>query len=119
MNLATLVLGASTNPARYSYLAIRRLRQHGHAVIAFGPRSGTVADAPLTQQWPTEGVDTVTMYIGPKHQPEYLERIIALHPRRVIFNPGTENVSFESMLRESGIETEHACTLVMLGAGTF
>jgi len=119
MEHATLVLGASTDPARYAYLAVRRLRQHDHDVIAFGPRSGKVADVTLTQLWPTTGVDTVTMYIGPKHQPEYLERMIALRPRRVIFNPGTENVSFESMLRESGIETLRACTLVMLGAGTY
>jgi predicted CoA-binding protein len=119
MNLSTLVLGASPNPARYSCLAIRRLRQHGHTVFAIGPRTGVVADVTLTQLWPATDVDTVTMYIGPARQPEYLERILALRPRRVIFNPGTENVSFESLLRESGIETDRACTLVMLSAGTY
>ncbi|MCF8258668.1 MAG: CoA-binding protein [Flavobacteriales bacterium] len=119
MKRTTLVLGASTNPARYSYMAIQKLRHYGHTVIAIGPREGTVADVAITLQWPVEGVDTVTLYIGPSRQPEYYDRVIALRPRRVIFNPGTENDGFAMLLREAGIVTEEACTLVMLGAETY
>jgi uncharacterized protein len=119
MEKTTLVLGASTNPSRYSHIAIERLRSHGRAVIAFGPRPGMVADVPIVQQWPTDGVDTVTLYIGPDRQPEYYDALLKLRPRRVIFNPGTENSTLEHLLTEAGIHCEEACTLVMLRVGTY
>lgn len=119
MQRTTLVLGASTNPSRYSFMAIHRLRGHGHPVIAIGPRPGMVADVAITREWPTGGVDTVTLYIGPERQPEYYEALLSLRPRRVIFNPGTENGVLEHLLAKAGIHCEEACTLVMLGAGTY
>lgn len=119
MERTTLVLGASTNPSRYANMAIHSLRRHGHAVIAFGPRPGIVADVPIVQEWPKDGVDTVTLYIGADRQSEYYAPLLALRPRRVIFNPGTENGVLEHLLSNAGIHCEEACTLVMLGSGTY
>ncbi len=117
---STLVIGASTNPSRYSYLAINSLRQHGHKVIAIGLRNGKVGDVGITVDKPLdESVDTVTLYVGPKIQSQYIEYVKALNPRRVIFNPGTENEEFEGKLKEAGIEVIEACTLVMLSTGQY
>ncbi|VAW23996.1 Predicted CoA-binding domain COG1832 [hydrothermal vent metagenome] len=117
---STLVIGASTNPSRYSYLAINSLRQHGHKVIAIGLRNGKVGDVGITAGKPLDGsIDTVTLYIGPKIQSQYTEYVKALNPRRVIFNPGTENKEFENKLKEAGIEVIEACTLVMLSTGQY
>lgn len=117
--MTTLVLGASPDASRYSNMAINRLRQYGHQVVAFGPRKGDVAGVPITQLFPISGVDTVTLYIGPERQAEYYEKVVALRPRRVIFNPGTENSEFMRLLRDAQIEVDVACTLVMLGSGTY
>jgi uncharacterized protein len=119
MKAVTLVLGASADPSRFSYQAIVRLRRYGHPVVAIGLRSGVVADVEIRQQWPDLGVHTVTVYIAPRHQPSVYAQIIALRPYRVIFNPGTENPAFAGLLRNAGIMVDEACTLVMLGAGTF
>ncbi|MBL7923379.1 MAG: CoA-binding protein [Bacteroidia bacterium] len=116
----TLVLGASENPTRYSHLAIKRLRQHGHAVYALGLRPGKVDDVIIQTGHPAfSGVDTVTLYIGPSRQDDIIEYVLRLQPRRVIFNPGTENEKFEQKLKEAGILVEEACTLVMLGTGQY
>lgn len=117
---ATLVIGASTNPDRYSYQAINRLRSHGHPVVAFGQRTGQVGDVSIETDWnPELEVDTVTLYINPARQEDYYQRILDLKPNRVIFNPGTENAAFVSLLKVAGIETDYACTLVMLSVGNY
>ena len=111
----TLVIGASLNPQRYSNLAIIRLRQHQHPVIAIGLKPGTIADVMIeTGQPACVDIDTVTLYINPARQKEYYEYIISMKPLRVIFNPGTENPVFEKMLKDAGIQTMEACTLVLL-----
>ena len=115
----TLVVGASPNPERYGYKAVVMLRQKGHPVYAFGLRKGEVADVSISDKWPTEDFNTVTLYLNPKRQEDYYERIIALKPDRVLFNPGTENPEFEQKLVEAGIETERACTLVLLSIGEY
>ncbi|HLP56760.1 MAG TPA: CoA-binding protein [Fluviicola sp.] len=116
----TLVIGASTNPQRYSYRAITQLRSHGHPVIALGLKTGVVADVTIDTNWdPNWQVDTVTLYLNPKRQEDFYERIVALHPRRVIFNPGTENPVLEKLLHEAEINTEEACTLVLLSLGQY
>ena len=116
----TLIIGATTNPARYAHSAAIRLRQHGHDIVQIGLRAGEVADEPInTRKEAFEGIDTVTLYVGPRHQPEYYSYVISLKPRRVIFNPGTENAEFEELLIESGIEPIEACTLVMLSTGQY
>ncbi|GAB5399631.1 MAG: CoA-binding protein [Aureisphaera sp.] len=116
----TLVLGASTNPSRYSNIAIHRLIEKGNPVLAFGLREGEVSGVSIhTEKEPFENVDTVTLYVGPKHQPEYYDYIISLKPKRVIFNPGTENPEFYELLRENDIEVDVACTLVLLGTNQY
>ncbi len=119
MSKTTLVLGASANPSRYSNIAVQKLVRYSHAVIAFGTREGLIGNIAITKTWPTKDVDTVTLYIGPDRQQEYYSAIIALRPRRIIFNPGTENPAFYKLLGKTEIEFEKACTLVMLGAGTY
>lgn len=116
----TLVIGASENPERYSYKAINALRSHGHEVFAIGGRPGTVADVTFDQEMKAfEQIDTVTLYVGPKNQPVYYNYILKLNPRRVIFNPGTENPELQDMLMAAGIYPEIACTLVLLATDQF
>ena len=116
----TLVLGASLNPGRYSNLAINRLVNHGHGVEAVGLKKGTVAGVAIsTEKKDFENIDTVTLYLNPKRQEEYYDYIISLKPTRVIFNPGTENPEFYEILRKNNIETEVACTLVLLGTNQY
>ncbi|MFL5809642.1 MAG: CoA-binding protein [Flavisolibacter sp.] len=116
----TLVLGASQNPARYSYLAIQRLRRYQHPVVAVGRKIGQVADVDISKEHQAESdVDTVTLYLNPKNQVEYYDYILDLHPKRIIFNPGTENDELIRMAKENNIEPVMGCTLVMLSTGQY
>ena len=116
----TVVLGASQNPARYSYLAIHRLRAHQHPVVAVGRRAGQVADVNISKDHLTEpDVDTITLYLNPRNQVEYYDYILDLHPKRIIFNPGTENDELIQMAKENNIEPVLGCTLVMLSTGQY
>lgn len=116
----TLVLGATPNPERYAYLATVRLTQYGHEVVPVGIRKGEIAVIPILEGMPAvEGVDTVTLYVGPARQPEYYDYILSLHPKRILFNPGTENPELMQLARERGIETVEGCTLVMLSIGAY
>jgi len=116
----TLVLGASENPSRYSYMAIQRLRAHDHPVVAVGRRNGQVSDVAITKDHvAATGVDTVTLYLNPANQVEYYDYILHLHPKRIIFNPGTENEELMRKARENNIQPVVACTLVMLGTGQY
>jgi predicted CoA-binding protein len=122
MNKHTLVVGASLNPARYSHLAINRLLSHDQPVMAYGLREGEVAGVPIeTDQEAFLGkeIDTITLYVGSRRQEPLMDWIVQLAPRRVIFNPGTENPIFEQKLREAGIEVVIACTLVMLSMQSY
>jgi predicted CoA-binding protein len=119
-NKRTLVLGASANPARYSYLAINRLKNNQHPVIAIGNKTGTVAGIPIgTEKIMLDDIDTVTLYINPQHQKEYYDYIIALHPKRLIFNPGTENDELAELASQNNIKPVEACTLVLLSTGQY
>ncbi len=116
----TLVLGASDNPARYSFRAAHMLKQHGHDVVPVGIRQGQVAGMSIHTDRPQEmGIDTVTLYVGPKNQPEWYDYILGLKPRRILFNPGTENPELELLAQQNGIQTEEACTLVLLSIGQY
>jgi len=121
MKKKVLVIGASENPARYSNMAIKMLNEYEHDVLAFGLRQGKVDDTRIMQEWSyvQNNIDTVTLYVGPQHQEEYYKKLVALNPKRVIFNPGTENAEFQELLETAGIETLEACTLVMLRTGQF
>ena len=116
----TLVIGASENPERYSNKAIRMLRKHGHTVVAVGHNPGKVEDVAFTISIPEDlHPDTVTLYVNTAIQKEYYDQVVALKPRRVIFNPGTENEEFEALVEENGIEPVEACTLVLLSTNQF
>ena len=120
MNKKTLVLGASLKESRYSNIAINRLRNYEHEVVAFGLKSGNVNDVQIdTELLPYEDIDTVTLYLNPKRQEAYYDYITSLNPRRVIFNPGTENTEFMKLLKEKGIQSEVACTLVLLSTNQY
>ncbi|MBC7921133.1 MAG: CoA-binding protein [Ferruginibacter sp.] len=116
----TLILGATDNPDRFAYRAAHSLLRHGHDIALVGIRKGEVAGHPiLNGKAPLAGVDTVTLYVGPRNQPEWYDYILGLAPRRIVFNPGTENPELARLARSKGIETLEACTLVMLSANTY
>lgn len=116
----TLVVGATDKPGRYANLAAQSLLRHGHDIELLGLKKGTINGHSIqTGQPDLEGVDTVTMYVGPRNQPTLYDYIKRLKPRRVIFNPGAENPEFERELQQEGIEPIEACTLVMLSIGTY
>lgn len=116
----TVVLGASDNPSRYSYLAVEKLRRYGHPVVAIGKKEGVVGDTKVIREKPEEaGVDTVTLYLNPQNQQQYYDYILSLHPKRIIFNPGTENGELYDLASRNGIQPVEACTLVLLGTGQY
>lgn len=116
----TLVIGASEDTARYSNIAINFLKNHQYAVVAIGNKTGEVRGVPFSKERPDwKDIDTVTLYINPAIQAGYYDYIISLKPRRIIFNPGTENSALEQLAQEAGIETLNACTLVLLNTGQY
>ncbi len=118
--MKTLVIGASTHDYRYSNKAIKLLRAHKHEVVAVGRETGEVSGVDIEHDMPAQNdIDTVTLYINPMHQQAYYDKLVELKPRRVIFNPGTENRELEALLEKNGIATEEACTLVLLNTGQY
>jgi len=116
----TLVLGASPNPSRYAFMATQTLQRHQLPVVPVGIRSGEINGQEIIVGTPAlENVDTITLYVGPARQPEYYDYLIGLKPRRIIFNPGTENPELIHLAESAGIETEIACTLVLLNTGQY
>ena len=118
----TVVIGASTNPSRYAYIAANMLTDYKHEIVPVGIKKGEVAGVPiqdLRQHPQIEGVDTVTLYLGPQNQPEWYDYILGLNPKRIIFNPGTENLELEKKAKAKGIEPVYGCTLVMLRSGVY
>lgn len=116
----TLILGASNNPSRYAYLAADLLLKNRHEIVPVGVKRGDVFGIPISKEFPEQGsVDTVTLYVNPEIQKEYYSAILDLKPNRIIFNPGTENNELRTMAHEAGIETEYACTLVLLNSGQY
>jgi predicted CoA-binding protein len=118
--MKTLVIGASENAFRYSYRAIKSLRNHGHEVIAIAAKSGQIDDVVFetNKQFYPE-IHTVTLYINPAIQKDYEDYIISLAPKRVIFNPGSENPGFADKLKQNSIQPVIACTLVMLNTNQY
>lgn len=116
----TLIIGASTNPERYSYKAAEKLLKHNHDIYMIGNRHGELFGKEIIDELqPFTDVDTITLYLSAKNQVNYYDYIISLKPRRVIFNPGTENSEFVNTLNKHGIETENACTLVLLSTQAY
>ena len=119
-NKKTLVLGASTKPVRYSFMAIEKLVEKGHSVLAIGQNAGEVAGIKIqTKAIPLKNIDTVTLYLNPARQRDYYNYIVEAQPKRVIFNPGTENTEFYQLLKLNDIKVEIACTLVMLSTNQY
>ena len=120
MKKKTVVLGASDNPERYSYLAVNKLTAHEHPVIAIGKKEGHINSIPIVTEHPQlNEVDTVTLYLNPAHQKAYYDYILSLKPKRIIFNPGTEHDELFNMAKANGIEPLEACTLVLLSTGQY
>jgi len=116
----TVVVGASPNPMRYSNRAVEMLKSADHPVEAVGLREGQISGVQITKELkPFENVDTVSLYVGPRNQDYWKDYIKSLTPKRVIFNPGTENDDFQEELTKEGIEVEEACTLVLLQMGSY
>ncbi|NDV45630.1 CoA-binding protein [Paludibacter sp. 221] len=116
----TLIIGASSNPQRYAYMAAERLLQHGHEIELIGKRPDTIFGQVIdTEKKEFKDIDTITLYLSAKYQAEYYDYILSLKPKRVIFNPGTENGELEKLLSDNGIGWEQACTLVLLGTGQY
>jgi|TARA_R100000027_G_scaffold52906_1_gene41696 hypothetical protein len=122
MSKKTVIIGATTNPSRYAYFAAERLTNAGHEIVPIGIKKGEVFGEEILdirKSPQVEDVDTITLYLGARHQPEYYDYILYLNPKRIIFNPGTENPELVKLANTKGIETENACTLVMLGSGIY
>lgn len=121
MNKKTLVIGASENPDRYSNKAANLLQKHQHEVVLFGKTGGQINGIEIQKQLPNriDDLDTITLYINPTHQEAVKNDLLALKPKRIIFNPGTENPIFEAEASKAGIATENACTLVLLNLGQY
>ncbi|HXB43922.1 MAG TPA: CoA-binding protein [Puia sp.] len=119
-NKKTLVLGASDNPERYSYLAVNKLRRNGHDVVAIGRKRTLIGDVEVgTDKKPFKNIDTVTLYLNPGNQKQYYDYILSLHPARIIFNPGAENEELFDLAKANGIKPLEACTLVLLSTKQF
>jgi predicted CoA-binding protein len=119
-NKPTVIIGASPNTDRYSYKATISLQNHNHTVYPIGIRNGKINDLDIITNKPTlENIDTVTLYVGPDNQPAWFEYIFSLNPKRIIFNPGTENPEFEALAISKGIEVLDACTLVLLSINQY
>ena len=122
MSKKTAIFGATTNPTRYAYLAAQRLTSNGHEIVPIGIKKGEVFGQEIlsiSEKPQIENLDTITMYIGPQNQTEWEDYILSLHPKRIIFNPGSENPSLAKKATELGMEVQNACTLVMLGNGLY
>jgi predicted CoA-binding protein len=120
MDKKTIVLGASPNPSRYSFLAVNRLLAHGHTVIPIGKRSGKINNEEIiTDPERTDNVDTITLYLNAENQKKYYDYILSLHPKRIIFNPGAENDELAKLALKNNIQPLEACTLVLLSTNQY
>ena len=114
-NKKTLIIGATTKPDRAAFKAIGMLVDKGHSVLALGQNTGEVAGIKInTKAIPVKNIDTISLYLNPTRQRDYYNYIIEAKPKRVIFNPGTENPEFYQLLELNNIKFEVACTLVLL-----
>lgn len=122
INKKTIIVGATPNTTRYAYTAAGMLQKYHVEFVPIGIKRGEVFGKQILDiriEPEISDVHTITLYIGPQHQPDYYEYLISLSPKRVIFNPGTENIDFQNELSQSGVEVVTACTLVMLSTGQY
>ena len=120
MQKKTLVLGASPKTERYSYKAVKMLRDHGHPVVAIGAREANIEEVSIEKGLPDhKNIHTVSLYLGPHNQKNIYDYILKLQPKRIIFNPGTENSELMTIAEDQGIDVEVACTLVLLSTNQY
>ena len=120
MSKNTLVIGASTKKERYSYRVIEKLIIKNHKVFALGKKKGMIKDIIIHPNFQNfNSIHTITLYISPKIQENYYDYVLKLNPKRVIFNPGTENVHFTDILTKNSICWENSCTLVLLSTNQY
>lgn len=122
MGKKTVIVGATPNQSRYAFLAANMLREYNHDIVPMGIKQGEVAGKEILdirKKPVVNDVDTITLYIGPRHQPEWYDYLLSLKPKRIIFNPGTENDEFEKLAESKEIEVMQACTLVLLRSHQF
>ncbi|WP_282783913.1 CoA-binding protein [Phaeodactylibacter xiamenensis] len=116
----TVVLGASPKPIRYSYAAVQQLTSKGHEAVPIGVKDGEIDGIEIIKGTPeVEDVHTITLYLSPARQPQYYDYIFSLNPKRLIFNPGTENLDLIQLAKDKGVDVEVGCTLVMLSVGNY
>lgn len=122
MSKKTVIVGATPNPGRYAYLAANMLKEYDHEIVPLSIKTGNVVDTEildLREKPVINDVDTITLYIGPQNQPQWYDYLLSLKPKRIIFNPGTENPEFEQLAEAAGVEATEACTLVLLRSHQF
>jgi uncharacterized protein len=122
MGKKTVIIGATPDRSRYAFLAANMLHKYENEFVPVSIKTGEVLGKEildLRKRPPIKDVDTVTLYIGTRRQPEWYDYILSLKPKRIIFNPGTENSELEKLAEDHGIETVVGCTLVMLGSRQF
>jgi predicted CoA-binding protein len=120
MTKSTLVIGASLKESRYSNMCVKTLVSGQFPVTAIGLREGTIDEIPVLAGFPElDNIHTVSLYLGPDNQKTWYDYILKLNPERVVFNPGTENLEFQDILTEAGIEVIEGCTIVMVKSGTY
>ena len=120
MEHKTLVFGASLKPNRVSNMVVDRLLNNGHEVVAFGLVPGNISGIEVSPELKAyENIDTISLYISAKWQSDYYDYLVGLKPRRVIFNPGTENGQFYKLLNDNNIEVDVACSLVLLSTNQY
>lgn len=118
----TLIVGATDNPSRYAYMAASMFAERGMEFIPIGIKKGEVFGREIVDlrlKPDLKDIHSVTLYIGPANQEEWMDYLIGLRPKRIIFNPGTENPVFFKKASDAGIEVLPACNLVMLSTGQF
>ena len=116
----TLIIGASENAERYANKAFHSLKKHQHEVVMIGNKEGVIDGVSIQKGTPLfNNIDTITLYLNPKNQEAYYDYILSLKPKRIIFNPGTENVELQEIAKKQGIEIQEACTLVLLSINQY
>ena len=116
----TLVMGGSVKPERFANKAIIKLREYGHPVVSVGLKEGKVSDVDIQTGTPDfKDIHTITLYLGPRNQPQYYSYILSLKPKRIIFNPGTENTELFELAVKNNILPVEFCTLILLDTNTF
>jgi len=119
-NESILILGASTNPNRSSFMATKFLNNRGFTLQAVAGKTGMIDDLEITNNLQNQGpVHTVTIFLNAQRQKDYYDFIISLKPKRIIFNPGTENPELETLAKNHQIQTLSGCTIAMITAGLF